>query len=131
MTERPNKWKEPVVILMSLGTLVMAGGVVWSAATIAAGNVYLGHSVDEMKTSMNSQFADVRARIADIPTQEARIGAIERQLAQVGTHDAAQDQRISTLEQATAVVSATVDGMRHDVQGMQDAINGRLPGQRK
>ena len=126
-----SKWNEPGAIAAGIVALVTVGGLVWSAATISAASANLAGNFDDFKRAVTTQIQGVQNQIASLPTQGVRLDNVEHGLAEVHIQDASQQGDINTLKQGFAVLSSTVDTVRHDVQVLQDAANGRLPGGRR
>jgi prefoldin subunit 5 len=107
---------------------VTVGSLVWAAATITAASATLAGNFNEFKRAVTTQISAVQAQIASLPTQGVRLDQVERGLSEVRQDNAKQASDIGTLQQAQAVLGNTIDSIRHDVQVLQDAANGRLPG---
>ena len=135
MTERQSEWIRPQTIMLFVGTAIAIGTMIWSAATIAAGTVNLSHSLDDFKSTVATEFTDVHmqfgnvlSHIAAIPTQDQRIGVLERGQVQLTGETTTQDQRLSSVEQAQAVMAATMSAMKADIHRIEDAGTGRASG---
>lgn len=130
MDEPRSKWSDPAVILSAVSVLVVVSGVVWSASQIASASAALSKNFDDFKNQVTVQISAVQAQIASLPTQGVRLDNLERAQREIRVDNAAQTVDINAVRQGLAVLASTVDGIRHDLQVVQDAANGKLGGRR-
>jgi hypothetical protein len=126
-----SKWTEPTTLIAMAGIFFAVLGFVWAAATITAASANLAGNFDQFKRDVTVQISGVQAQIASLPTQGVRLDQVERGLVEMRQDSAAQGKDIVAIQRAQAVIGTTLDTMRHDVQVLQDAANGRLPGGRR
>lgn len=131
MTER-SKWAEAGAIISVITFLfgAIAGAALggWATATYAT---TLSTSVSALSATVAELKRSLEPLTAVIPTVSLRLSANERAIADIRTDNATQGVSINTAQQALAVLGATVDTIRHDVDRLQGAAQGRLPGQRR
>ena len=131
MAER-SKWAEAGAIISMVtflfGTIAGAALGGWATATYATTLSASVSSLSATVTELRNALAPV---VAMFPAITLRLDNLERAMGDVRRDNAAQGSDISAVKQGLAVLSSTVDSMRHDVQALQDAANGRLPGGRR
>lgn len=125
-----SKWAEPAVIVGALSVLLLVGGLVWSAATIAAASNNLAANFDQFKRDVTVQISGVQAQIASLPTQTEQLKNLQHDVDNIRSENVSQNAAINAISQKQAVLSSRVDTMQQMIQGMQDAANGKLPGRR-
>lgn len=131
MAER-NKWAEAGAIISILtflfGTIAGAALGGWATATYAT-------TLSQSVTSLSATVTDLKQAlgpvVATFPAITIRIENLEHAAVDIRTDNASQGADINTLKQGAAVLVSTVETLRHDVQVLQDAANGRLPGGRR
>lgn len=130
-----SKWTEPPVLLGMVQICLFGLTILWALfGQLGSPNqlkdlkAELTSRMDQTDKRLSEGFDRTQAQISLIPDVGARLGVLERDMIANRAADLARDQRLDEFKAVFSVDHANLMAAMRDVQTLQDAINGKLPG---